>query len=93
VVLPLSIWCGESILLVSWCASDRCAWRAATRILAGVGDLMQRTGDGEAQVRYSVAGPSRGLVMLCMVYTVHKEMRSVGFLVCPQIQGRRFLPV
>jgi hypothetical protein len=22
------------------------AWRAATRIMAGVGDLMQRTGDG-----------------------------------------------
>jgi hypothetical protein len=24
------------------------AWRAATRIMAGVGDLVQRTGDGRA---------------------------------------------
>jgi hypothetical protein len=25
IVLPLSILCGESYLLVSWCASDRCS--------------------------------------------------------------------
>jgi hypothetical protein len=31
-------------LLVSWCVGA--AWRAATRILAGVDDLVQRTGDG-----------------------------------------------
>jgi hypothetical protein len=35
---------GESRLLVSWCAGA--AWHAAMRIVAGVGDLMQRTGDG-----------------------------------------------
>jgi hypothetical protein len=35
---------GESRLLVSWCAGA--AWSAATRTVAGVGDLMQRTGDG-----------------------------------------------
>jgi hypothetical protein len=63
------------------------------RIEAGVGDLMQRTGDGQAQVEYSVAGRSRGQVTLCSVYTMHKEMRSAGFLVQPQNQGRRFLPV
>jgi hypothetical protein len=51
------------------------------RIEAGVGDLMQRTGDGQAQVEYSVAGRSRGQVTLCSVYTMHKEMRSAGFLV------------
>jgi hypothetical protein len=32
------------------------AWRAATRIEEGVGDLVQRTGDGQAQVGYSVVG-------------------------------------
>jgi hypothetical protein len=32
----------ESRLLVSWCA----AWRAAMRIVTGVGDLVQRTGGG-----------------------------------------------
>jgi hypothetical protein len=31
------------------------AWRAATRIVAGVRDLVQRTRDGEAQVGYLVA--------------------------------------
>ena len=43
-----------------------------------------------AQVRYSVAGRSRGRVTPCAVCIVHKEMRSVGFLVESQNQGRRF---
>jgi hypothetical protein len=54
---------------------------------------MQRTGDSQAQVRYSMAGQSRGWVMLSAVYTVHKEMKSTSFLVEPQNQGRRFIPV
>jgi hypothetical protein len=57
------------------------AWRAVTTIEVGVGDLVQRTEDGQAQVEYSVAGRSRGQVTLCMVYTMHKETRSAGFLV------------
>jgi hypothetical protein len=63
------------------------------RIEAGVGDLVQRTGDGEAQIGYSVVRRSRGQVTLCAVYTMHKEMRSMSFLVQPQNEGRRFLPV
>jgi hypothetical protein len=51
------------------------------RIEIGVGDLVQRTGDSQAQVGYSVVRQSRGWVKLCAVYTVHKEVRSVGFLV------------
>jgi hypothetical protein len=51
------------------------------RIEAGVGHLVQRAGDGQAQVGYSVARRSRGRVMLCTVYTMHKETRSAGFLV------------
>jgi hypothetical protein len=58
------------------------------RIMAGIGDLVQRTGDGQAQVGCSVAGQSRGQVMLCAVCIVHKELRSTGFLVEPQNQGR-----
>jgi hypothetical protein len=54
-------------------------------IMAGVGDLVQRTEDGQAHVGYSVAGGSRGQVTLCAVCTVHKEMRNTGFLVDPQI--------
>jgi hypothetical protein len=63
-------------------------WRAAMRIVAGVGDLVRRTGDGQAQVGYSVAGQSRGRVTLCVVCTVHEETRSVSFLVEPQNKGR-----
>jgi hypothetical protein len=32
------------------------AWLATMRIMAGVGDLVQRTEDGQAQVGYSVVG-------------------------------------
>jgi hypothetical protein len=49
---------------------------------------MQKIGDGQAQVGYSVAGLSRGWVTLCAVCTVHKETLSTGFLVEPQNQGR-----
>jgi hypothetical protein len=44
-----------------------------------------------AQVRYSVAGRSRGRVVPCAVCTWHVETRSVGFLVEPENQGRRFV--
>jgi hypothetical protein len=54
---------------------------AATWIKAGVGDLVQRVGDGQAQVGYSVAGRSRGWVTLYATCTMHKEAMSMGFLV------------
>jgi hypothetical protein len=38
-----------------------------------------------------VAGRLKGQVMLCAVCTVHEEMRSAGFLVWHQNQGRRFV--
>jgi hypothetical protein len=60
------------------------ACRAAMGIVVGVGDLVRRTGDGQAQVGYSVAGRSGGRVTLCAVCTVHIETRGVGFLVEPQ---------
>jgi hypothetical protein len=44
-----------------------------------------------AHVGYSVAGRSKGRVTLCAVCTMHVEARSVGFLVEPQNQGRRFV--
>jgi hypothetical protein len=59
------------------------AWRAAMRTMAGVGDLVQRTG-AVAQVEYSVVGRSRGRVASCVVCTWHVETRSAGFLVEPQ---------
>jgi hypothetical protein len=61
------------------------------RIMAGVEDRVWRTRDGQAQVGYSVAGRTRGQVMLCAVCTVHEETRSVSFLVEPQNQDRQFV--
>jgi hypothetical protein len=64
------------------------AWRAATRTVVGVGDLVQRTGNGRT---YSVAGHSRDRVAPCAICTWHVETRSADFLVEPQNQGRRFV--
>jgi hypothetical protein len=44
-----------------------------------------------AQVGYSVVSRLRARVALCVVCTVHKEMRSADFLVEPQNQDRRFV--
>jgi hypothetical protein len=62
-------------------------WQAAMRIMTEVGDLVQRTGAGQAQVGYSVAGRLGGRVTSCAVCTVNVETRNVGFLVEPQNQG------
>jgi hypothetical protein len=50
------------------------------RIMAGVGDLMQMTVDGQTQVGYSVTRRSGGWVMLCAACTMHKETRGRMFL-------------
>jgi hypothetical protein len=53
------------------------------RIMAGVGDLVQRIEDGQAQVGYSVAGQLRDRMTSCVVCTVHVKTRSADFLVEP----------
>jgi hypothetical protein len=67
------------------------AWWVVMRIVAGVGDLVQMTEDGQTQVGYSVAGRSGGQVTPCVVCTMHIETRSASFLVEHQNQGRRFV--
>jgi hypothetical protein len=65
-------------------------WCPATRTVARVGDLVQRTGDGctgrvldgRAVERSSGA---------CAVCTWHVETRSAGFLVELKNQGRQFV--
>jgi hypothetical protein len=64
--------------------------RVATSIVARVGDLVQRTGDGRT-CRYLVVGRLRGQVAPYAVCTVHVETGSTGFLVELQNQGRRFV--
>jgi hypothetical protein len=53
------------------------AWRAARRIMVGVGDLVQRTRDGRTG---RVLG---GRAIERSGGTVHVETRSAGFLVEP----------
>jgi hypothetical protein len=92
VVLPLSLFRVENRICLSHGVQViGAAWQAATRIVVGVRALAQRTEEGQAQVGYSVAGRLRGWVTLCMVCTMHVEMRSAGFLVEPQNQGRWFV--
>jgi hypothetical protein len=83
--------CGESCLLVSWCAGSRCD-------MAGSDEDHGRSRRPGAEDRgwssigrYSVAGRSGGRVMPCVVCTMHMEMRSTSFLVESQNQGQRFL--
>jgi hypothetical protein len=91
-VLPLSLFHLENRVCFS-CGVQvtGVAWRAAMRIMVGVGDLVWRIGDGQAQVGYSVAGQLRGQVTLCAVYTVHEEMKGASLLVEAQNQGLRFV--
>jgi hypothetical protein len=87
VLLPLSLFRVENhICLFCGVQVAGAAWRAVTMIAAGVGDLVQRTENGQAQVRYSVVGRSGGWVMSCAVCTMHEETRNTCFLVQPQNQ-------
>jgi hypothetical protein len=66
------------------------AWRATTRTVTGVGDLVQRTWDGRTSRVLGGRAVERS-VDPCAVYTWHVETRSTSFLVEPQNQGRRFV--
>jgi hypothetical protein len=66
------------------------AWRVTTRIVTEVGDLVQRIKNGHTG-RVLVTGQLKGRVTPCAVCTVHVETMSVGFLVEPQNQDRRFV--
>jgi hypothetical protein len=92
-VLPLSLFLGWRIAFayLSGVQVAGAACRPVMRIMTGVGDLVQRIGDDQAQVGYSVAGRSGGQVMPCAICTMHIEIRSVSFLIEPQNQGRRFV--
>jgi hypothetical protein len=93
VVLSLSILYGDSCLLVSWCAGDRCDMAGSDENHGKSRRDSAEDWGWSSQVGNSVPARSRGRVTLCVVCTMHKEMRSAGFLVRPQNKGRRFLPV
>jgi hypothetical protein len=59
------------------------------RIEVGVGDLMQRIGDDQAQVvEYSVARRSGGRLTPYVIHIIHvEEMKTTDFLVEAQTGG------
>jgi hypothetical protein len=72
-VLPLSLFYLENrVCLSRGVHVAGAAWRAAMMIVAGEGDLVQRTGDDRT-----------GRMAPCAVCTVHVETRSAGFLIEP----------
>jgi hypothetical protein len=80
----------ESCLLVSWCAGGRCDMACSDD------DHGRSRRPGVEDQRWSHRSGtrwpgSRGRVAPCEVGTCHVETRSVGFLVDPQNQGRRFV--
>jgi hypothetical protein len=77
-------------LLVSWCAGGRCDMAGNDEDHGRSRRLVQRI-VMVAQIGYSVAGQLRGWVTPCVICTMHVEMRSAGFLVEPQNQGRWFV--
>jgi hypothetical protein len=79
---------GESCLLVSWCAGDRCGMTCSNEYR----DRSRRPGaeDREWSHRSGTRWPD-GRVTLCAICTWHVETRSAGFLVKPQNQVRQFV--
>jgi hypothetical protein len=76
---------GESRLLVSWCAGGRCNMACSDE------DRGRGRRPGAEDRGWSGTRWSGDRVALCAVCIVHMEMRSAGFLVDPQNQGRQFV--
>jgi hypothetical protein len=55
------------------------AWRAATRIMAGVGDLVQRTGDGRTSQVLDARAVERSGDAVCGLHLAHGDEEH-GFL-------------
>jgi hypothetical protein len=65
-------------------------WLATMKIVAGVGDMVQRIGNDRTGGVLGGRAIKR-LVVPCAVCTVHMETMSVSFLIEPQNHGRQFV--
>jgi hypothetical protein len=72
---------GESYLLVPMCAGGRCGMRAAMRIVAGVRDLVQRSGDGRTSRLLSGRTIERSGGTVCGLHRARGDEEH-GFLGC-----------
>jgi hypothetical protein len=66
-------------LLVSWCASGRCGMVGCDEVVAGVGDLVQRTGDGHTGQALGGQTIGRSGDAVCGLYRAQGEKKR-GFL-------------
>jgi hypothetical protein len=66
------------------------AWCVAIRIVAGVGDLVQRNGDGRTGRILDGRAVERSGGAMCDLHRARRD-ESVCFLVEPQNQGRWFV--
>jgi hypothetical protein len=91
VVSPLSLFCMENCVCLSRGVQvTSAAWWAAMRIVAGVGDLVQRTGDGHTGRVVGGRMIRRSGDAVCGLHRACGD-RSAGFLVEPQNHGRQFV--
>jgi hypothetical protein len=80
--------CGESCLLVLWCAGGRCGMVGSDE---DHGRSRRPSAEDRGWSHRSGTQWPDNQVTSCAVCTVHVETRSACFLVEPQNQGRRFV--
>jgi hypothetical protein len=64
---------GESCLLVSWCAGGKCGMACSDEDVAGVGDLVQRTGDGRTGRVLGGRAVKRSGGVVCGLHLAHGD--------------------
>jgi hypothetical protein len=85
VLLPLSLYSVENCVCLSHGVQViGVAWRAATRIVAGVGDLVQRIEDGRTGRVLGGRVIERSDGAVCGLHHAHGDEKGMGFLVEPQ---------
>jgi hypothetical protein len=90
-VFHLSLFCLENRVSLSRSFQVAgVAWHAATRIMAGVGDLVQRTENGRTGRVLDGWAIERSGGAVCGLHHVHGD-EECGFLGWPYNQGRRFV--
>jgi hypothetical protein len=72
-------------LFISWCVGDKC-----DMVGSDENHGRSRRPGTEDSGWSSIGRVLGGRMIPCVVYTMHKETKSTGFLVWPQNQGRRF---
>jgi hypothetical protein len=85
VLLPLSLFYLENHVCLSRCVQVACvAWRTVMSIVAGVGELVQRTGDGRTGRILGGRTIERSGDTMCSLYRAHETNVNGLSVVWPQ---------